>query len=269
MSGAHTHADIHDLVRWISPDCERERWVRVLMAIKAALGDEGRELAESWSQDSDRYRADAFRDTWRSLRPDGGVTAGTLVHLARAAGYRPDDTAPQTPPPRPSPLLPAEPARRAEPDSRTLAYARTIWARADRADDAVAGHPYAIRKGITHAAGAGRATVSGRVVGQLADCIAVPLRTLAGTFVGVEAINPEGAKQTFGRKGLLILGNDRDATLNTFVVEGWATAVHTLNTYAWNACAVVAGGKGRLGQVARALDQRYPGRAIIVCEEAV
>jgi hypothetical protein len=76
----------------------------------------------------------------------------------------------------------------------------------DRDDAAVAAHPYAIRKKITHAAGAGRSRVTGSVVGQDADCIVVPYRTLAGELVGVECINAEGAKQTFGRKGVLVLG---------------------------------------------------------------
>jgi putative DNA primase/helicase len=85
----------------------------------------------------------------------------------------------------------------------------------DRADAAVAAHPYAIRKQITHAAGAGRARVTGSVVGQDADCIVVPYRTLDGELVGVECINAEGAKQTFGRKGVLVLGNDQDSPVPT------------------------------------------------------
>jgi putative DNA primase/helicase len=50
-------------------------------------------IADAWSKGSDRYQAAAFRDTWRSIREGGGVTAGTLVHLAREGGYqagRPD-----------------------------------------------------------------------------------------------------------------------------------------------------------------------------------
>ena len=258
-----TAADIAEALRWISPDCGREEWVRILMAVKAALGDEGRAIADAWSQGSDRYRADAFRDTWRSIRADGGIGAGTLFALAREAGYRPEG-----PPPARPPLRPAQRPQRAEPESRTLHLAREIWARADRADAAVAAHPYAIRKKITHAAGAGRTSASGRVVGQHVDCIVVPLRTLDRELVGVEIISAAGAKQTFGRKGVLVLGNDSDPTLPTFVVEGWATAEHTLNVYDWNACAVFAGGKGRLDQVARELDRRHPGREIIVCREA-
>ena len=256
-------AEVAELLRWISPDCERDQWVRILMAIKCALGENGMNIADAWSKGSARYQAAAFRDTWVNISDGGGVTAGTLLYLARESGYRPDGSIPRI-----APTRPAEPAQRAQPENRTLPYARKIWARVDRADAAVAAHPYAIRKQITHAAGAGRARVTGSLVGQDADCIVVPLRTLDGEFVGVECINAEGAKQTFGRKGLLALGNDQDSTVPTFVVEGWATAVHTLHAFGWNACAVVAGGKGRLDQVARDLEHRYPGREIIVCGEA-
>ena len=31
-------AEVAELLRWISPDCERDQWVRILMAIKCALG---------------------------------------------------------------------------------------------------------------------------------------------------------------------------------------------------------------------------------------
>lgn len=265
MSAAYqqmTAADIAVLLRWISPDCEREQWVRIVMAIKAALGENGRATAEAWSKGSDRYQAAAFRDTWRSVREAGGVGIGTLVHLAREGGYRPDG-----PMPRIARSRPAEPAQRAEPENRTLPYARKIWARVDRDDEAVAAHPYAIRKQITHAAGAGRARVTGSLVGQDADCIVVPYRTLAGELVGVECINTEGQKQTFGRKGVLVLGNDLCPALPILVLEGWASAVHALNIYRWDACAVVAGGKGRLERVAVELEKRHPGRNIIICAE--
>ena len=39
--------EIRDALRWVSPDCERDTWVRVLMAVKAALGDAGRDVAEA------------------------------------------------------------------------------------------------------------------------------------------------------------------------------------------------------------------------------
>jgi len=251
--------DIADALRWISPDCEREHWVRILMGIKSALGDQGRDIAEGWSQGSDRFNVRDFRDTWRSIAEGGGITAASLFKLARDAGWQGSAEPPPRPRQKPVELAPEPP--------RTLPFARAIWQRVKRDDACVAAHPYCIRKGITHAAGAGRATVSSPRIGQNIDCIVVPLRTLGGEFVGVECIDPDGRKTTLGSKGMLILGNDLDPALPMLVVEGWASAVHALNAYRWNACAVVAGGKHRLDKVAEELDRRYPTRQIVICAE--
>ena len=165
MSAAYqlpTAADIRDALGWISPDVPRDEWVRILMSIKATLGDGGRDIAEEWSAQADRYNPRDFRDTWRSIKEGGGITAATLFRLARDAGWQSDAKAPPRPPERPQ--------ERVQESPPTLDYARAIWQRVHRADAYVASHPYAIRKGITHAAGAGRVTVSGRVIGRDADC---------------------------------------------------------------------------------------------------
>lgn len=163
------------------------------------------------------------------------------------------------------------PTEKPKPESKTMAYALSIWSGVDRSDDVVAGHPYATRKGIKHAAGAGRATVSGSVVGTDADCLVIPLRDyLTEQLVGVECINPEGKKQTFGSKGVLILGNDLDDTLPTLIIEGWASAAVAVFGKAFfrgNACAVVAGGKGRLDKVAEMVAARYPTRQVTIWRE--
>lgn len=80
-----TAGEIADALRYVDPACSRSDWVRVLMAVKSALGDDGRALAEDWSAGADSYQRAAFRDTWRSIRDDGAVTAASLFRLARDA----------------------------------------------------------------------------------------------------------------------------------------------------------------------------------------
>ncbi len=167
-------------------------------------------------------------------------------------------------PPRP----PERPQERVQEPPPTLDYARAIWQRVHRADAYVASHPYAIRKGIHHAAGAGRTTVSGRLVGRDADCLVIPLRTLDGELVGVECINAEGKKQTFGSKGVLVLGNDLDRTLPQLVCEGWACGVGLFLQYHGNVAVYCAFSKGRLMRVAEQIAARHRDREIIVCREA-
>lgn len=255
-------AEIDGALRWLDPDVPREEWVRILMGIKSALGDDGRDVAKAWSAGGHKYSRAAFRDTWKSLR-GSGVTALTIFRMALDNGWepsaKPDEETSRRPPQRPVDRVREQPA--------TLPFARAIWQRVKRDDHHVSQHPYCVRKCIRHAAGAGRATVSSPRIGQNIDCIVVPYRTLDGEFVGVECIDPDGRKTTLGSKGVLVLGNDLDRTLPVLVVEGWATAVHTLAAYRWNACAVAAGGKHRLNRVAQELDQRDPSRRIVVCME--
>ncbi len=124
---------------------------------------------------------------------------------------------------KPSPV----PAQRQKPTTpKTAKYAEWLWRTANREDAYVASHPYAVAKGISWAAGAGRAIASGRVVGEHEDCIIVPIRNLqTGEIQGVQIINAKGAKQTFGAVsgGALILGNTLDPRLPWYVVEGGLT----------------------------------------------
>ena len=99
-------------------------------------------------------------------------------------------------------------------------------------DKKVADHPYARRKQITHACGAARGQVTGSRVGKNADVLIIPKRTLAGDLCGVEIIayprlkknEWTTPKQSFGTKGVLVLGNTLDKTLPVYITEGWADA---------------------------------------------
>lgn len=255
-------ADLKAALAYVSPDTGRDEWLRVLMGIKSELGDEGRALAEEWSAGGETFDPRAFSATWRSIRADGGITGASVFHAAKAAGWRPDK------PMEMRTRRPQKTVQRAQEPAPTLPYARAIWQRVDRSDSAIAGHPYAIKKRIRHAAGAGRAIVTGSLVGERADCVVVPMRTLAGELVGVECINQDGKKQTFGNKGILILGNDLDPKLPQLVVEGWACAVAWFLLYRGHIAVYAAFTKSRLRTVAEQVEAKYPSRTIVICREA-
>ena len=133
-----------------------------------------------------------------------------------------DGTAP-TPAPRPAP----EPVA-ATPKRSTANYVRDLWPAAERSDAVVGSHPYALSKGINHAAGAGRGIVTGRVVGTEVDCVLIPIRDLrTDAVVAVQAINAAGAKQTFGpvKGSAFICGITLNRRIPWYVCEGWADAV--------------------------------------------
>lgn len=254
-------AMISEALAYISPDCDRLQWVKILMAIKSELGEAGLEIAEQWSQESDKFELSAFHSTWRSICADGGITAGTLFAEAKRNGW----SGKVEPAPRP-----IHKSVKAVPP-KTLGYALDTWARVkpgdfESLDKLVSSHPYATKKSITWAAGATRGAVSGRLIGQDADCIIIPQRTYPeAKLCGIECINPEGRKQTFGKKGVLILGNDLDPGLPQLLVEGWATGAHFQNLR--NCAVYVCGGKGQLPKIAAAIGKRHPNRKIILMGE--
>ena len=73
----------------IPSDCNREEWVKLGMAAKAAgLGFED---FHDWSSGAANYESECdVATTWRSFKAEGGVTAKTLFKAAIERGYRPN-----------------------------------------------------------------------------------------------------------------------------------------------------------------------------------
>jgi len=155
-----------------------------------------------------------------------------------------------------------------QPKSSTLYYAQHLYSSINREDAYVGTHPYSIKKGVYWAAGAGRTLATGKLLGKSADCIVAPQRTLDGHFVGVECINTDGIKQSFGKKGVLILGNDLDSSLPQLIVEGWATGARLLHILQGNACIYVCFGKGLSEATKASLKEKYPTRNILIGRES-
>ena len=70
------------------PSDDRETWIAMGMAVKSELGDAGFDVWDEWSRAAGNYNPRSSRASWRSFRPVGGITAGTLFHEARAHGWR-------------------------------------------------------------------------------------------------------------------------------------------------------------------------------------
>lgn len=245
------------------PADDRDTWVRTGMAIKAELGDAGFGLWDDWSRNSDKHDKKAAKAVWRSFS-GGAISIGSLFHFARQYGYTPDRPAPE----RRLYQRKLPPA----PQCNTGLYAKKLWLRANCSDSVVARHPYAIKKGIDWSAGAGRTAVSGRVVGKNADCIVIPIRSIAtNNIVAVQAINADGNKQSFGpvSGNGIIIGNTLDKTSRWFVVEGWADAISMVfHHYQGDAVAFAACGKSLMTPLAKSIANVYAPDAINIFEDA-
>ena len=155
------------------------------------------------------------------------------------------------------------------PHRDTSAYARQLWASANRDDNEVARHPYAKRKGLRHGYGAGRGTASGFWIGRSADCLLVPIRIGGvGDVVSVQCINADGAKQTFGPMvdSFLLLGNEAARTARWILAEGWATA-HAFAHHWHGIVACIAFGKGRFDRIADRICSLYQPAELVILKE--
>ncbi|MBZ9943459.1 AAA family ATPase [Mesorhizobium sp. BR1-1-13] len=80
-----SHAEIAELLTFISPDCGYQDWVSVLMAIHSALGADGLPLADEWSSNGKGYRRGEVARKWKGFK-SGGINLGSLCELARQGG---------------------------------------------------------------------------------------------------------------------------------------------------------------------------------------
>jgi putative DNA primase/helicase len=275
---ALTPADIWSMLSAIDAH-DRDDWLRIGMALKSELGDDGFSLFDDWSQTADNYQASAVRSTWRSYR-GSGVGIGTLIRMAKKNGWRRD--APTTPAPAPRRAPQAQ-------QSNTARYAAELWLAANKwiqaddwlshpcPDELVITHPYAIAKGITHAGSAARGIASGRIIGKGSDCLIIPIREHGtGKVQAVECINPQGKKQTFGPKSAsyLLLGNTLDKSIPWFDCEGWASAYSTVwhlpnpdGSKPDNCACAVSFGRGSLDNCAEQIVEHHaPDKITILVE---
>ena len=269
---------IRAMLAHLSPDVPRDEWAAVAMAIKAELGDSGFDLFDDWSQRGEKHRAADVRTTWRSIKAGGGVTGGTLVHLAKAAGWRADPM--QTAAHGPSAAAAAADAlarearskaadderQRQEAQQRDRAgHARELWAQATEAGAA----SYLGRKGLTGPHGARFAP---------GGVLRVPMRDAAGELWNVQDILPERLRdRTTGelttdklyaagkgarKVGLFHLIGDPAGADVLLIGEGFATCASVFE--ATGRPVAVAFDAGNLAPVARELHGLHPAALLLV-----
>ncbi|MDD5332112.1 MAG: DUF927 domain-containing protein [Rhodoferax sp.] len=270
---------IRSALQYVPANLPRDEWARVGMAIKSEYPDDtGRELFSEWSATAASFDAKATQSTWRSIKAGGGVSIGTLLHLAKENGFTlpKADQAASKPDPETVARLARERAERqqAEQARQQAAYAhaasevQTLWAQASETGIS----PYLARKGVQ--AHGVRFAADGWLL--------VPLRDAAGTLWNVQRIAPEknhNGKDKFygppgikegegGRKSGLwhLLGDaatDPAGPVVVLVAEGYATAASLHE--ATHRPVAVAFDAGNLAHVAKALRTQYPAALLVLC----
>ena len=135
------------------PAHDRDLWVRMSFAVKSEHGEDGFPVWDEWSRGADNYKEKSAHETWKSAKPFGPVTIGTLLHEAKARGFVFQNG-------EQSCIDPGEIERhkreRAEALARQEAERKELQARAVRlaaellnAGTLATDHPYTVAKGIT------------------------------------------------------------------------------------------------------------------------
>lgn len=84
-----TEGYIVELLNFISPDCDYDKWIRVGMAIHHVFMGDGIELWDGWSSNGSDYAGrDLIDKHWHSFgKSQQPAGLGTIIHYARAGGY--------------------------------------------------------------------------------------------------------------------------------------------------------------------------------------
>jgi len=247
----------------IPADIDRETWVKVLMAAKAAGVD--RDTCETWSAQANSFNLRDFNDTWRSIKPGGGVGAGSLYRLAAEHGWRMKGGKPQQRAVQ-APRQPVEPPRKQAPGMSPA----EVWGRCNPATNA---HPYVQAKAAIGAPlDSLRVVPEGdplRIAGQsMAGALVVPAYATNGSLQSLQCVTTGDTAARLKEKGKNPKLNLKDApmagasfTVGQVVPGGVAYLCEGIGT-AW-ACwqatghpAVVCFGWGNVARVAGDLRQQ-------------
>jgi putative DNA primase/helicase len=260
---------IERVLQFISANCSRDEWAKVLAAIKSEFDDEtGFALADQWSATAgESYNAKTTRDTWKSVKASGGVTVGTLFFMAKQNGFvmPKGDQAPSKPDPEAAARLATERAERDRLQNELTASrhaAASVEALAQWNDASDTGQSGYLDQKCVQGHGV-RFTPDGVLL--------VPLRDAAGHLWNVQTIAPEkpfnGPDKLFqkgGRKsGLWHWLGDPSGAAVLLICEGYSTSASVHE--ATDRPVAVAFDAGNLGAVTKALHQAHPAALIVIC----
>lgn len=284
-TGASNFARIRSALLSIS-SFDRDVWVKMAMAVKSELGEDGFDLWDEWSQTADNYSIASARSVWKGVGLGGKTTIASLFFEAKASGWR-DDGKHKRPSPAEIAKQRAEIQRKAaiaEAERARLAglaqkRAQALWDAAGPAVD----HPYLERKGIkAHGLRVGSWETISEATGEIrvvsTNALLVPVCDRTRTLHSLQAIFPNDSN---------FLGRDKDylkdgAKHGNFhaigkpqelsdgrkvfvIVEGYATgaSVHECTGH----CVMVTFDRSNLLPVAQAIRERLPDAAILIAAD--
>ena len=186
----HTLATIRAALDHVSPTATAKRGCACSRRSRASSATTGASSAQEWSAPGSTYKAADFRATWKSLRPEGGVTIGTLLALAKAGGFAlPGANASKRPRTAPAADRTAEHAAR---DARGRAAGKAARRGGGRGAAALRRCELKRDTRPTSSARASRRMAS---VFEPDGTLLVPMFNAAGALCNLQTIAPDGTKK--------------------------------------------------------------------------
>lgn len=82
-------ATVREALSFIDPDCDYEKYIKVIWAIKSSGWSCADSLAEFWSKGAmHRFEENTLQTLLNSYDPLKGITLGSLFHYAKLGGYK-------------------------------------------------------------------------------------------------------------------------------------------------------------------------------------
>ena len=272
---------IQSALSFVSPH-DRDVWVKMAMAIRSELGEEGEWLWLDWSEAADNFNTKAAKDVWKSVK-QGKVGIGSLFYEAKQAGWvwdKPERklSAQEVAAMREASRLKAEAAaaEKAAEQAKAAERAQSIWNASEPATD----HPYLTRKQVkAHGLRVGKWEVTNPETGEVRIvspfALLVPIKDRTGRIHSLQAIFPRkvGERDKDYLKGGAKAGlfhaigkpQEHDGRKVFVLSEGYATcaSIHEATGH----CVLVCFDAGNLMPVATAIRERQPDAIILLAAD--
>ena len=264
----YTLSEASETLSYVSPNSERDEWIRVGMALKSEFGDDAWELFDMWSANGDSYHAQACRMDWQRWNDFGGVGFGTLIYIAKQNGYVPNSAnqvVEFTDEDKEVREVKRKAAEEQEKQIRgeAAALANQIWNDATPCQN----HPYLAKKlAVGYGLKIGQFPYGDSVI----NALLIPLFNRFGKIRTLQAITSDGKKlllKNGEKKGCFYIINAADNSANDtiYLCEGYATgdSIHQAT-----GCMVYVGfDAGNLKNVAKTVRSDFPNRKIVIAAD--
>ena len=82
-----THEQIQTALSYCDYE-DMETWVKMGMAIKSELGEQGKQMWLDWSSNGSTYKLKSALSSWKHFPTHGKVRIGTLIYEAKKYGFK-------------------------------------------------------------------------------------------------------------------------------------------------------------------------------------